>query len=240
MSERKIALVTGANKSIGYEVVRGLARLGMTVYLGSRDPAAGEAAAASLEPDGDVRPVRVDVTDRATMEAAVRRIDEAHGRLDVLVNNAGVANGARDPLTSDVEVMKQLYDTNLWGVVILTQLAAPLLRRAGRARVVNVSSGAGAFGFLQADASEVPVKPFAYCTSKTALNAATILFADALKADGVLVNAADPGLVKSALSHFAGTRGPEEGAQAVLELATLPDDGPTGGFFKQGGVPTPW
>jgi NAD(P)-dependent dehydrogenase (short-subunit alcohol dehydrogenase family) len=236
MPDGRIALVTGANKSIGYEAVRGLARLGMTVYLGSRDAAAGEAAVERLKSEGDVRPVRLDVTDRATMEAAISQIDEAHGRLDVLVNNAGVANGARDPLTADIGLMKSLFETNFWGMVTLTQLAAPLLRQSGSARVVNVSSGAGSFRFLQADASAVPVKPFAYCTSKTALNGATILIAEAFKADGVLVNAADPGLVKSALSHFAGTRGPEEGARIVIQLATLPDDGPTGGFFNEAGL----
>jgi NAD(P)-dependent dehydrogenase (short-subunit alcohol dehydrogenase family) len=239
MSQGKVALVTGANKSIGFEVVRELARLGMTVYLGSRDPAAGEAAAESLKAEGDVRYVRLDVNDRATMEAAIQRIEGAHGRLDVLVNNARIANGARDPLSADVAVMKQLYDTNLWGVVHMIQLAAPLLRAAVSARVVNVSSGAGAFEFLEADETIAPVKPFAYCTSKTALNAATILFADAFKNDDVLVNAADPGLVKSALSHYAGTRGPQDGARVIVYLATLPRGGPTGGFFREDG-PRDW
>ena len=239
MSNGRIALVTGANKSIGYEAVRGLARLGMTVYLGSRDLAAGEAAAESLKAEGDVRPVQLDVTDRASMAAAIRLIDQAHGKLHVLVNNAGTTNGSRDPLTADIGLMKDLFETNFWGVVALTQLAAPLLQKSESARVVNVSSGAGTFGFLQADKSAVPVKPFAYCTSKTALNAATVLFADALKADGVLVNAADPGLVKSALSQFAGVRGPEEGAKSILMLATLDDDGPTGGFFNENG-PRAW
>jgi NAD(P)-dependent dehydrogenase (short-subunit alcohol dehydrogenase family) len=236
MSSGKIALVTGANKSIGYEAVRGLARLGMTVYLGSRDPAAGAAAAESLASEGDARPVQLDVTDAASLAAAVGTIDRAHGKLDVLVNNAGIANGGVDPITTDIAVMKRLFETNVWGVVALTQLAAPLLRAAGGARVVNVSSGAGAFWFLQADAAVVPTKPFAYCVSKATLNAATILLADALKSDGVLVNAANPGLVKSALSRFAGDRGPEEGAKVILQLAMLPDDGPTGGFFDENGA----
>jgi NAD(P)-dependent dehydrogenase (short-subunit alcohol dehydrogenase family) len=248
MTDRKVALVTGANKSIGFEVVRALARLGMTVYLGSRDQAAGTAAAQALAAEGDVRPVRLDVTDRATMEAAVRQIDASHGKLDVLVNNAGVSGIGSDPLTADLDAVKSLFETNVWGPVALVQLATPLLRAAGSARVVNVSSGAGSFDFILGRGKYAAmeslwggrsVKPFAYCTSKTTLNAATIILADALKADGVKVNAANPGLVKSALSRFAGERGPEEGAKVIVHLATLPDDGPTGGFFEDGGE-TPW
>ena len=122
--------------------------------------------------------------------------------------------------------------------VTLTQLTAPLLRAAGSARVVNVSSNAGSFAYLQSD-RPVAVKPFAYCLSKLALNGATVLFSEALKKDGVKVNAANPGLVKSALSRFMGSRGPDEGAKVVFRLATLPDDGPTGGFFDEKG-PIPW
>src|SRR5271157_1948077 len=204
MSERKIALVSGANKSIGFEVVRSLARLGMIVYLSSRDEAAGAKAADSLKAEGEVRPIRLDITDRTTMESAVQRIGEAHGKLHVLVNNAGIAGGRIDALTADLEVVKGIFETNVWGTVTLTQLTAPLLRAAGSARVVNVSSSAGSFAFLQSNSPAAAVKPFAYCLSKMALNGATVLFAEALKKDGVKVNAANPGLVKSALSRFMG------------------------------------
>lgn len=172
------------------------------------------------------------------MEAAVQRIGEAHGKLHVLVNNAGIAAGGTDALTADLEVVKRIFETNVWGAVTLTQLAAPLLRAAGSARVVNVSSNAGSFAYLQS-ARPAAVKPFAYGLSKLALNGATVLFSEALKKDGVKVNVANPGLVKSALSRFMGTRGPEEGAKGVVQLATLPDDGPTGGFFDENG-PIPW
>ncbi len=248
MSNGKVALVTGANKSIGFEVVRALARLGMTVYLGSRDEAAGVDAAKSLAQEGDVRPARLDVTSHATLEAAIGQIQSAHGKLDVLVNNAGISGLGSNPLTADLDEVRALFETNVWGAVALVQLAAPLLRAAGSARVVNVSSGAGSFEYmlgrgrfaaLQNQWGSSSMKPFAYCTSKATLNAATIILADALRGDGVKVNAANPGLVKSALSRFAGERGPEEGAKVIVRLATLPDDGPTGGFFEDEGE-TPW
>lgn len=248
MAKGKVALVTGANKSIGLEVVRALARQGMTVYLGSRDEAAGVAAGESLKGEGDIRPVRLDVTDKATMEAAVERVRAEHGKLDVLVNNAGITGSGRDPLTADLDGVKSMYETNVWGPVTLVQLAAPLLRASGAGRVVNVSSGAGSFEFMleRGRYADLPnhwggktVKPFGYCTSKATLNAATVILADALRDDGVKVNAANPGLVKSALSQWAGERGPEEGAKVIVRLATLPDDGPTGGFFEDEGE-TPW
>jgi NAD(P)-dependent dehydrogenase (short-subunit alcohol dehydrogenase family) len=239
MSQGKVALVTGANKSIGLEAVRGLARLGMTVYLGSRDEAAGQAAADGLKGEGDIRPIRLDVTDRATLDAAIRRIGEAHGKLDVLVNNAGVTGSGRDAFDTDLSGVHRIFDTNVWGVVTLTQLAAPLLRASGSGRIVNVSSGAGAFSFFSSDEPIAAIKPFAYCLSKTTLNGVTALFAAAFRKDGVLVNAANPGLVKSALSAFMGERGPEEGAKVLIDLATLPDDGPTGAFFDENG-PIDW
>lgn len=217
--------------------MRSLVRLGMIVYLGSRDEAAGEQAADSLKAEGEVHPVRLDITDRTTMEPVVQRIGESHGKLHVLVNNAGVAGGGMDALTADLEVVKRIFETNVWGAMTPTQLAAPWLRAAGSARVVNVSSNAGSFAYLQSDRPPA-MKPLAYCLSKLALNGATVLFSEAKK-DGVKVNAANPGLVKTALSHFMGTRGPEEGAKVVIQLATLPDDGPTGGFFDEKG-PIPW
>ncbi|WP_327222593.1 SDR family NAD(P)-dependent oxidoreductase [Kibdelosporangium aridum] len=239
-----VALVTGANKSIGYEVVRELARRGMTVYLGSRNEQAGHAAAETLKDEGDVRPVRLDVTDRETMEAAIELVRSNHGCLDVLVNNAAASGVGNDILTTEMDDVKSLFETNVWGPVVLVQLAAPLLRAAKAARIVNVSSSAGSFDYLVGRGKYSAlssrwgaemVKPFGYCTSKTALNAATVLLADAFRKDGVKVNAANPGLVKSALSQFAGERGPEEGAKIIVRLATLPDDGPTGGFFEQDG-----
>lgn len=225
---KKVALVTGANKSIGLSTVRALARLGMTTYLSSRDREGGEAAAAAAQADGDVRYVHLDVTDEATISAALEVIAREAGRLDVLVNNAGIAVGGWATDASPSEIQRAL-DTNTLGPIRIIQLALPLLRKSTAARVVNVSSTAGLFSFMTDP--ERP-KPLPYCMSKAALNAATAMFADALRSDGIKVNAACPGFVYSAVSHFQGTRTPDEGAEVIVELATLPDDGPTGEFFN--------
>lgn len=231
MTER-IALVTGANKSIGLEVTRALARRGMIVYLGSRNAERGRAAAESLRDAGDVRYVPLDTTDEGTMRAVLETIEGAHGRLDVLVNNAGIAVDGGDALTVDPKMLRLTFETNVHGPARLIQLATPLLRKSAAARVVNVSSGAGSFAYM---ANPKLPKPYAYCLSKVALNGATVMFADALRADGIKVNAANPGLVASDLNGFMGTRTAEQGAAIIVHLATLDADGPTGGFFADEG-----
>jgi NAD(P)-dependent dehydrogenase (short-subunit alcohol dehydrogenase family) len=232
----RIALVTGADKSIGLEAVRGLARLGHTVYLTSRDPESGRKAAAGLKGEGDVRFAHLDVTDEATMRAALSVIEREHGRLDSLVNNAGRALEPKKALDVTPEEIRSTLEINLHGPARLTQLAAPLLKKSQAGRVVMVSSGAGRFAYL-ADPS-LP-NPYAYCLSKVGMNAATVMFAEALRADGVKVNAVNPGYVNSAVSFFRGTRSPAEGARILVQFATLPDDGPTGGFFDDRG-PLAW
>jgi NAD(P)-dependent dehydrogenase (short-subunit alcohol dehydrogenase family) len=235
-----IALVTGANKAIGLAVTRALARLGMTVYLGSRDETRGREAEAEAKADGDVRYVALDVTDETTLKAALGRIEAEHGRLDVLINNAGVAVAPDDAIMVDPEVARRVMEVNAHGPARLTQLAAPLLRKSKAGRVVFVSSGVGSLAAI-ADPNNPSgrARPYAYCLSKVAMNGVTVLFADAFRADGIKVNAANPGYVKSAVSRFLGTRTPEEGAQIIVKLATLDDDGPTGGFFNDQGV-IPW
>jgi NAD(P)-dependent dehydrogenase (short-subunit alcohol dehydrogenase family) len=228
----RIALVTGADKSIGLEAVRGLARLGMTVYLTSRNPETGRAAAESLKAEGDVRYQPLDVTDEAAIRAALAVVEREHGRLDALVNNAGRAFEPKDALTVSPEDIRTALEINLHGPARLTQLAAPLLRKSDAGRVVMVSSGAGRFAYF-ADPSRP--NPYAYCLSKAALNAATVMFAEALRADGVKVNAVNPGYVNSAVSFFRGTRTPAEGAAILIKYATLDDDGPTGGFYDDNG-----
>jgi NAD(P)-dependent dehydrogenase (short-subunit alcohol dehydrogenase family) len=234
----KIALVTGANKSIGFEVVRAFAAMGMVVYLGSRDEVAGRRAAQELAEVGDVRFIRLDTTDDATLTSAIATISDAHGRLDILVNNAGIAPGGGGGITCPIETTRMALETNAHGPARLIQLAVPLLRQSAEARVVNVSSMAGsmaALGNPTGALAEAPFKPYAYCLSKIALNGVTVLFADELKKDNIKVNAVCPGLVNSKVSHFMGTRGPAEGAQIIVELATIDDDGPTGGFFNENG-----
>jgi NAD(P)-dependent dehydrogenase (short-subunit alcohol dehydrogenase family) len=228
----RIALVTGADKSIGLEAVRGLARLGMTVYLTSRNQETGKAAAEALKADGDVRYQHLDVTDEATIRAALAVIEREHGRLDALINNAGLALEPKEALDVTPEDIRLTLETNLHGPARLTQLAAPLLRASGAGRVVMVSSGASRYDYF---ADKSFRNPYAYCLSKAGLNAATVMFAQALAADGVKVNAVNPGYVKSAVSFFKGTRTPQKGAEVLIRFATLDANGPTGGFFDDRG-----
>jgi NAD(P)-dependent dehydrogenase (short-subunit alcohol dehydrogenase family) len=238
-----IALVTGANKGIGREVARGLAAAGLTVLLGARDSGRGAAAAADLAAGGgDVRFVRLDVTDPGTVKAAAAWIGDTFGRLDVLVNNAGISIENRCPVTEvTAGQMRQTYETNVFGVVTVTAAMLPLLRRSPNARIVNTSSMLGSLA-LSAD----PAGPFAawpgllaYNSSKTAVNALTVLYANALRGEGIKVNAADPGYVATDLNHHSGTRTAAEGAKIVVRLASLPAEGPTG-TFQAGDGARPW
>jgi NAD(P)-dependent dehydrogenase (short-subunit alcohol dehydrogenase family) len=234
----QIAFVTGSNKSIGFETVRGLAAVGMTVYLGSRDLEAGQAAARGLSELGDVRAVQLDVLNEDSMAHAIGLIAEEQGRLDVLINNAGVAPSSGGAAQSSWEDIDLTMRTNVHGPARLIQMALPLLRKSGAARIVNVTSSAGSFHDLtdpKGALALAPFKPYAYCLSKSAANAMTVLFADDLKSDGIKVNSVCPGLVKSQVSRFMGTRGPEQGARIVIKLATQIEDSPTGGFFDESG-----
>jgi len=234
---KQIALVTGANKGIGQAVADQLARLGMTVYLGSRDEARGRAAAEAMRDAGDVRPVTLDVTDEASLHAALHTIEAESGRIDVLVNNAGIAPEPGDAIHATSENIALCFETNMHGPARLTQMAVPLLRKSQAGRVVNVASPAGSLTRLSGDFG-YPM-PYAYCASKAGLNAATLLFALALKNDGIKVNAVSPGLVNTDLSHHMGTRTPAEAAEIIVKFATLDDEGPTGGFFNEEGA-VPW
>lgn len=240
--DRKVAFVTGANKSIGLEVVRALAARGMVVYLGSRDAAAGEEAARSLAGTGDVRPVHLDLMDAPTLSAAIDRIAAEQGRLDALVNNAGIAPGGGGAEACPREQIDIAMQTNALGPARLIQLAVPLLRKSDAPRVVNVTSRAGSFVTLTnpyGPMAAAPAIPFAYSLSKTAANSMTVLFASDLKKYDIRVNAVCPGYVKSQVSRFMGTLTPEEGSRVVIKYATMGDDCPTGGFFSDEG-PTPW
>ena len=228
----EIALVTGGNTGIGYEVVRQLAEAGMVVYLGSRDPEKGIAAAAELSGAGDVRPIYLDLADRESLGSAIARIEQEQGRLDLLVNNAGIALPGDTP-----ETIELVFHTNLHGPVLLTQLCVPLLRRSAAGRVVNVSSGAGQFAFLAGDFLKWNPENlhYAYPVSKTALNAATVLLAKALEPEGIKVNACCPGMVSTKLSRMMG-KSPAEGAAIIVSVARMNADGPTGGFFNETGA----
>ncbi|WP_433721397.1 SDR family oxidoreductase [Actinoplanes sp. CA-051413] len=244
MTEQTIALVTGANKGIGYEIVAQLAERGMTVFLGARDEQRRERAVAALRDAGhvDVHPIALDVTDPATARAAAATVEERFGRLDVLVNNAGISGGlTQAPSSVDPAVFRAVFDVNVIGVLTVTNAMLPLLRRSGAPRIVNMSSGVGSLaamsdpdGFL----AQMPPSA-AYVPSKTALNSLTVQYAKELRKEGVLVNAADPGWVATDFTDHRAPRTPQQGAAIVVRLATLGSDGPTGGFFNDEG-PVPW
>jgi NAD(P)-dependent dehydrogenase (short-subunit alcohol dehydrogenase family) len=251
-NENEVALVTGGNKGIGREIVHRLAQRGFTVYLGARSPERGHSAVEELKsgaaavrggkrsgnPAGglDVRFVRLDVTDPGSVEAAVDRIETEAGRLDVLVNNAGIMVewGVR---TADVTAaqLREVYEVNVFGVVTVTSACVPLLRRSHNPRIVNMSSGLGSLATLSDPTNPLSTRGFlAYSSSKAALNALTLIYAGALRADGIKVNAVSPGLVptdqNAAATFPRGDRTTADGAVVPVLLATIPADGPTGVF----------
>jgi NAD(P)-dependent dehydrogenase (short-subunit alcohol dehydrogenase family) len=229
----EVALVTGGNKGLGREIVRRLAGEGMRVYLGARDETRGTAAAVELSQEGaDVRFLPLDVTDQAQVDAAAKRIGDESGRLDVLVNNAGIAVEWGDAVPQvTAEQLRGTYEVNVFGVVAVTRACLPLLRRSPAARVVNLSSPLGSLGLLSDPRSPAAEHGMlAYSSSKSALNALTLLYANALRQDGILVNAANPGYVATDLNSHRGVLSVEQGAQAPVMLALLGPDGPTGTF----------
>jgi NAD(P)-dependent dehydrogenase (short-subunit alcohol dehydrogenase family) len=245
MSETKIALVTGANKGIGYEIAAGLGGLGFRVGVGARDDARRETAVAKLRAAGvEAFGVPLDVSgDRSVAEAAAL-IERQEGGLDVLVNNAGVSGavgpgGVQDPTALDLDVVRAVVETNVLGVVRVTNAMLPLLRRSVSPRIVNMSSSVGSLS-LQADPDvRVGAVMAAYAPSKSFLNAVTVQYARQFAGSDVLINLGCPGLVATDFTGFRGSRTPEQGAAIAIRLATLPDGGPTGAFFNEDGV-VPW
>ena len=239
MHRGKIALVTGANKGIGLETARQLGQLGMTVLLGARDLAKGERAAEQLRAEGmDAHAIKLDMAQEADHAAAARAIEAQHGRLDVLVNNAGILLENKDgniTSTLPMRILRETMETNFFSVVALTQTLMPLLRRSEGARIVNLSSDLGSLAD-QADpkSSIYEVKMFAYDTSKTALNAFTIHLAHELRDTPIKVNSAHPGWVKTDMGSQFAPMELVDGAKTSVMLATLPADGPTGGYFHLG------
>ena len=226
-----ITLITGGNKGIGRETARRLKEAGHTVLIGARDPGRGRAAAADL----GVALVHLDVTDQASVDAAAARVRAEHGRLDVLVNNAAI-NSVAAPLeeTTATDAAAEL-DANLLGALRVTNAFVPLLRDSRHARIVNVSSTVGSFAAtLEYDMFDWRVVPPVYAISKTALTMLTVKYSRALP--GMLVNAADPGYTATDLNGGQGTQTVTEGTDAIVRLATLGDDGPTGIFVNRDGA----
>jgi NAD(P)-dependent dehydrogenase (short-subunit alcohol dehydrogenase family) len=245
ISTMKTALVTGANKGIGRAIAKGLARQGYTVWIGARDARRGEAAAEQLRDEGlDVRFLQLDVGDDSSAKAAATSLAGHTDHLDVLVNNAGVAlegmDGVIKPSTLEMAKLKATYEVNVFGPVRVTQAFVPLLRKAPAARIVMMSSSLGSLS-LQADPNGAftSLNLLAYSSSKTALNGVTVAFAKEFRETPIKINAACPGYVATDLNANSGTRTVEQGATIALRLATLPADGPSGGYFNEDG-PLPW
>ncbi len=230
----KTVLITGANKSIGYETARQLGQLGYRVWLGSRDSGRGKAAADRLLAEGhDVRALAIDVTHDESVRAAAAVIMKEDGKLDVLVNNAGISGGRPTaPSQQPVDGVKDVYETNVFGPIRVTQAFLPHLKAAVGANIVMVSSGLGSLGWLSEPQNQFyGVNILGYNSSKTALNAITVSLAKELATQGIKVNAADPGYTATDFNGHSGYRTVEQAAAGIVWLATLDSSGPTGGFF---------
>jgi NAD(P)-dependent dehydrogenase (short-subunit alcohol dehydrogenase family) len=242
MSEPMIVLVTGGNKGIGREIAAQLGAAGHTVVIGARNAKSGADAAAELRAEGlTVSSVTLDVTDRASVEAAAKQVESKFGRLDALVNNAGVSHqpgadfAGQLPRSADVDHVRYVFETNVFGVITVTSAFLPLLRRSSAPRIVNVSSSAGSLASISDFANTDPIA-LGYVPSKTALTAVTMMYARDLAAEGILVNAVCPGFVATDLNGFRGIRTPAEGAASAIRMATIAADGPTGTFTDDDGA----
>jgi NAD(P)-dependent dehydrogenase (short-subunit alcohol dehydrogenase family) len=227
-----IALITGANKGIGFATAQQLGARGATILAGARDATLGERAERDLRAAGvNATFVQIDVTDEASIASAAEWIGKEYGVLDILINNAGIARGDGDgrPSQTTLATLRTVYETNVFGVVAVTNAMLPLLRKAAAARIVNVSSEVGSIGSMTDPASPLyPMASVPYPSSKTALNMITAMYAKELRDTPIKVNAANPGYCATDLNGRHGFRTPEQGAAVSVHLATLPADGPTG------------
>lgn len=241
---KKVALITGANKGLGLEMARQLAQAGVTVALAARDQQKGEEAAEKLRKEGlDVHFLKLDVTEKKDYAAAAKFLEEKFGRLDILINNAGVSldgfSGVKPSATAD-DVLRKTFDTNFFAPIGLTQTLLPLLKKSEGGRIVNMSSILGSQTLHSDPKSPIyDFKALAYDASKAALNSFTIHLAHELKDTNIKVNSAHPGWVKTDMGTDAAPMEIPEGAKTGVELALLGADGPTGGYFHLG-KPLPW
>ncbi|GGO76741.1 short-chain dehydrogenase [Nonomuraea cavernae] len=231
------ALITGANRGIGFQIARLLGEHGVTAIVGARDEERGRAAAERLGQPY----VRLDVTDETSVRAAAKWIEREYGALDILVNNAGIMGRSDEPDgVSRADALREVYEINVFGVVTVTDTLLPLLRRAPAARIVNLSSGLGSLAdSLDPDSRFYGQDYLAYNSSKTALNMVTVVYANELRDTPIKVNAADPGYCATDMTDHNGYRTAEQGAAIAVRLATLGADGPTGAFLQDEG-PVRW
>jgi NAD(P)-dependent dehydrogenase (short-subunit alcohol dehydrogenase family) len=249
MHDKPVALVTGANKGIGLQIAKDLAAYDFTVLVGSRNLEHGETAARSV--GVDVRALQLDVTNQASIVAAAERIRNDLGRLDVLVNNAAISHSGKPgrsleeivksgrPSVASLDEVRAVFETNVFGVIAVTQAMLPLLRETPAARIVNVSSTSGSLTWNSDPANPHRQMFGTYSSSKTALNAITVAFAAALESTPIKVNAACPGFTATDLNNFEGARTVQQAAREPVRLALLDANGPTGTFSNEDG-PVPW
>ena len=243
--EGKVAFITGANRGIGYETAKGLGELGITVVIGARDLAKGQAAAQQLQALCiKAEAIAYDAAQPASGDAAYEYFDKHFGKLDILVNNAGMLieqiMGKNNSSTVNADVLQQTFQTNLFAVVALTQKLLPLIKKAPAGRIVNLSSILASLTLHSMPNSPIdPLKSFAYNASKTALNAYTIHLAHELRETNIKVNSAHPGWVKTELGGPNAPMEVADSGKTSVHLATLDDNGPSGGFFHEG-EPLPW
>ena len=244
MAVEKIAFITGGNKGIGLETARQLGKLGIDVVIGSRDAEKGRAAAQKLQAEGiHADAIQFDVTRQADYQAVYDYFNQRYGRLDILVNNAGISRESFGPNTTSTispEDLQATFDTNFFGVIQLTQTLLPLIRKSAAGRIVNLSSILGSLTLHATPGSPIyEAKSFAYNASKAALNSFTIHLAHDLRDTPIKVNSAHPGWVKTDMGTEAAPMEIPDGAKTSVRLATLPADGPTGGYFHMGDT-LPW
>jgi NAD(P)-dependent dehydrogenase (short-subunit alcohol dehydrogenase family) len=241
MNTHKVALITGANKGIGLEIARQLGKQGIAVIVGARDETRGTEAAKILQSEGlDAHFIRLDLNDGASIAALPHTIETQFGRLDILVNNAGISQDDAPLSQVSLDIVRRTYETNVFAPIVMIQTLLPLLRKSNAGRIVNVSSGQGSLTRQSDPNRQRPgFNALAYNSSKTALNAVTVQFAKELRETPIKINSAAPGYTATDLNHHSGPRTVKQGATEAVRLATLPADGPTGGFFDEDG-PVAW
>jgi NAD(P)-dependent dehydrogenase (short-subunit alcohol dehydrogenase family) len=241
-SKERVALVTGANKGIGFEIAKKLAARDITVLIGARNQEHGIKAQEQLRgADQDVRFILLDVTDARSIQAAVARIKDRFRRLDILVNNAGIMIDSKTGITElNVRIFQNTLETNALGPLLLSQGCLPLMKANHYGRIVNVSSTLGSLTDIASpDSAHAQVQAPAYRLSKTLLNGITVLLAAEVRGTNILVNSACPGWVRTDMGGNQAPLSPQQGAETPVWLATLPDGGPSGGFFRER-RPIPW
>lgn len=251
MNHKRVALVTGANQGVGLQVAKELAANGHTVLVGSRSFERGEAAAREIGPDAIA--VQLDVTDAASIAAAAERIRTEIGRLDLLVNNAGISNTTKGDMSlveygkvsqasnASLDEVRAVWETNVFGVLAVYQAMLPLLRESSDARIVNVSSGVGSLT-LNADPG-YPYHPYfgpIYPASKTALNGITLAMMVELESTDIKINLVSPGFTSTNLNGYEGAESVEDGSRKVVRVALLGPEGPTGTFTRWENTTIPW